>query len=150
MAAWRRLTFFIRLHNQLNSIHSIITYFNEYRCLKNVIPQIDSKNEWLLLSVSFTAKFGLDFLLTPENTFSQRFHLKAIRKNIGSSKKRYQVFSRTISGNFEPLRKIMLFHLIPWYGNFVERNSFRIVSGESPETMRKVCFSTKFTHQEIR
>ena len=29
------------------------------RCLKNVIHQIDSKNEWLLLSVSFTAKFGL-------------------------------------------------------------------------------------------
>ena len=37
--------------------------------LKNVIHQIDIKNECLLLSASFTAKFGLDFVLTLENTF---------------------------------------------------------------------------------
>ena len=30
------------------------------------------------------------------------------------------------------------------------RLSFRIVSGESPETIRKLCLSTKFPHQEIR
>ena len=42
----------------------------QYRCLKNVIHQIDSKNEWLLLSASFTAKFGLVFVLTLENAFS--------------------------------------------------------------------------------
>ena len=41
-----------------------------YRCLKNVIHQIDSKNEWLLLSVTFTAKFELAFVLTFENAFS--------------------------------------------------------------------------------
>ena len=29
--------------------------------MKNVIHQIDSKNEWLLLPTSFTAKFGLVF-----------------------------------------------------------------------------------------
>ena len=40
MAAWLLLTFFIFLHNQLSSIHSI-----KYRCLKNVIHQIHSKNE---------------------------------------------------------------------------------------------------------
>ena len=40
--------------------------------------------------------------------------------------------------------------LISWYGNFVERHSFRIVSGDSPETMRKLCLSTKFPYQEIR
>ena len=57
------------LHNQLSSIRSIIKY-EEYRCLNNVIHQIDSKNEWLLLSASFTAKFGLVFVLTMENTFS--------------------------------------------------------------------------------
>ena len=34
------------------------------------VHQIDSKNEWLLLSASFTAKFGLAFVLTLENTFS--------------------------------------------------------------------------------
>ena len=41
-----------------------------YRCLKNVIHQVDSKNEWLLLSVTFTAKFELVFVLTFENAFS--------------------------------------------------------------------------------
>ena len=42
----------------------------QYRWLKNVIHQIDSKNGWLLLSASFTAKFGLVFVLTLENAFS--------------------------------------------------------------------------------
>ena len=42
----------------------------QYRCLKNVIAQIDSKKGWLLLSASFTAKFGLVFVLALENTFS--------------------------------------------------------------------------------
>ena len=36
---------------------------------ENVIHQIDSKNEWLLLSVTFTAKLELVFVLTFENTF---------------------------------------------------------------------------------
>ena len=40
------------------------------QCLKNVIHQIDSKNEWLLLPARFTAKFGLVFVLTLENSFS--------------------------------------------------------------------------------
>ena len=40
-----------------------------YRCLKNVIHQIDSKNEWLFLSVIFTSKFELVFVLTFENAF---------------------------------------------------------------------------------
>ena len=41
-----------------------------YRFLKNVIHQVDSKNEWLLLSVTFTAKLELVFVLTLENAFS--------------------------------------------------------------------------------
>ena len=48
------------------------------------------------------------------------------------------------------LRKIPEFHLISWCENFVERHSFRIDSGESPETMRKLCLSTKFPRHEIR
>ena len=36
-----------------------------------------------------------------------------------------------------------------WCGNFVERHSFRIVSGKSPETKRKLCLSKNTTHQEI-
>ena len=34
------------------------------------VNQIDSKNEWLLLSVTFTAKFELVFVLTFESEFS--------------------------------------------------------------------------------
>ena len=49
-----------------------------------------------------------------------------------------------------PLRKIRKYHLIFWCGNFVERHSFRRVSGDSPEPLQKLCLSTKFTHQEIR
>ena len=46
------------------------TFHYQYRFLKNVTHQIDSKNGWLLLSARFTAKFGLVFVLTPENAFS--------------------------------------------------------------------------------
>ena len=48
------------------------------------------------------------------------------------------------------LWKIPQFHQISWCGNFVERHSFRIVSGESPATMLKLCLTTKCPHQEIR
>ena len=57
MAGWLLLIFLIYLHNQLSSIHSI----------RN---GIESKNGWLLLSASFTGKFGLVFVLTLENAFS--------------------------------------------------------------------------------
>ena len=36
----------------------------------NAINQMNSKNDWLLLSASFTAKLGLVFVLTLENAFS--------------------------------------------------------------------------------
>ena len=65
------------------------TFHYPYTCLKNVVHEIDSKNGWLLLSASFTVKFGIVFVLTLENAFSYRFHFQANRKNIGSSKKRY-------------------------------------------------------------
>ena len=51
--------------------------------------QIDSKNEWLLLSVTFTSKLKLVFAFTFENAFSKNFHFKANRISIGSSKNRY-------------------------------------------------------------
>ena len=62
---WLLLTFFICLHNQLKSLILL-----SYRCLKNMIHQVDIKNEWLLLSVTSTAKLELVFVLTFENTFS--------------------------------------------------------------------------------
>ena len=54
-----------------------------------MIHQKDSKNEWLVLSVTFTAKLELVFVLTLENAFSWSFHFKANRKNIDSYKKWY-------------------------------------------------------------
>ena len=48
--------------------------------------QTDSKSEWLLLSVTFTVKLELVFVLTLENAFSYSFHFKANRKSIGSFK----------------------------------------------------------------
>ena len=59
------MTFFICLHNQLSSLNSIIVQMPE-----KPVQQIDSKNEWLVLSVTFTAKLELDFALTFENAFS--------------------------------------------------------------------------------
>ena len=57
--------------------------------MKEVIHQIDSKNEWLLLSAGFAGKFGLVFVLTLGNAFSEMFHFEVNRKSIGSPKKRY-------------------------------------------------------------
>ena len=47
-------------------------------------------------------------------------------------------------------RKILWFLLTSWCGIIVVRQSFRRSSGESPETLRKLCLSTKFPHHEIR
>ena len=58
---WLLLTFFICLHNKLSSFNSIIVQMSEKRD-----SSVDSKNEWLLLSVTFTAKLGLVFVLTFE------------------------------------------------------------------------------------
>ena len=43
--------------------------FKEYRCLKNVNNQIDTKNEWLVLSANFTAKFGFGFCINTGKNF---------------------------------------------------------------------------------
>ena len=62
---WLLLMFFICLHNQLSSFNSIIVQMSEKR-----VHQIESKNEWLLFSVTFTAKLELVFVLTVESAFS--------------------------------------------------------------------------------
>ena len=65
---WLLLIFLIGLYNQLSFIPSIIPCY--HGCLQNPIHQIDSKNEWLLVPASFTAKFGLVFVLTLESALS--------------------------------------------------------------------------------
>ena len=47
------------------------------------------------------------------------------------------------------LRQIPKFHLISFCGNFVERHSLRRGLGNLPETLRKLCLSTKFLHQVL-
>ena len=47
------------------------------------------------------------------------------------------------------LCKIPKYHSISWSENFVERHSFCRVSGDSLETLRKLCLSTNFPHQKI-
>ena len=47
---WLPLTFFICLHNQLSSFNSVIVETSEKR------DSSSRQNEWLLLSVTFTAK----------------------------------------------------------------------------------------------
>ena len=61
---WLLLTFFICFHNQLSSFNSIIVQMSEKH-----ESQVGSENGWLLLSVTFTAKLELDFVLTFENPF---------------------------------------------------------------------------------
>ena len=111
MAGWQLLTYFIYLHNYV--LHVLLSSINEQMFEKCNIHQIDSKNDYLLLSVSFTAKFGLAFVLTLENALSQRFHFKANKNKTASSKngtrdslnsppfERSACFYVTISENFE-------------------------------------------------
>ena len=61
---WLLLTFFICLHNQLSSFNSIIVETSEKR------DSSSRQNEWLLLSVTFTAKLELFFALSSENASS--------------------------------------------------------------------------------
>ena len=83
MQGWLVLTFIVCLQNQLSSFDSIIVQMSAKR------HQIDSKNEWFLLSVSFTGKFELVFILTFKNAFSYSFHCKVNRKSKDSSKQGY-------------------------------------------------------------
>ena len=61
------------------------------------------------------------------------------------------IFSFIASVIFDLMRLSYTTILINYHClNFVERHSFRRVSGKSPETMRELCLSTKFPQQEIK
>ena len=81
--AWL-LIFFLRLHNQLISIHSTATIFENCDSSKRHKLMVASFS----FSTGFTAKFQ-SVIMTQENAFSKRFHFMPNRKSIGSSKKRY-------------------------------------------------------------
>ena len=70
---------------------------HKYRWLKKVIHQINSKNEWFLLSTSFTTKFELIFVLALANSSSWKFHFKSNSRSFEQS----VWFYVTTSGNIE-------------------------------------------------
>ena len=57
----------------------------------------------------------------------------------------YQYFCELL---YTAKNTVISLNFLVW--NLVERHNFRIVSGDSPETMRKLCLSTKLQHQEIK
>ena len=61
---------FFYMFTQSIKFYTFHYYVLRLQCLKNGIHQIDSKNEWLVLSARFTAKVGLAFVPTLENAFS--------------------------------------------------------------------------------
>ena len=78
---WKNLCFTEKIHWNTRLVasdvfhmftQSIKFFYFHYRTdvWKNMIHQIDSKNEWFLVWVTFTAKLELVFVLTFENTFS--------------------------------------------------------------------------------
>ena len=85
------------------------TFHYQYRCLKNVIHQTDSKNGWLLLSASFTAKFsfclntGKRFFLDVSFSSQQKEHRFFLKRDFQNSSpiERSACFYATISENFE-------------------------------------------------
>ena len=105
---WNRslaaLTFFMCLHSQLSSIHSVVT-IKEYGSLCKVIHQIDRKCTVAPFS-NFTAKFELVFVL---QLFVLSFHFKANRESICSSTKRYRDFQ-----NSPPFEKPACFYVKYW------------------------------------
>ena len=53
-----------------SSIHSISNINKEYRCFEKIFHQVE-ESEWLLISTTFTATFGLFLIvLTQENALS--------------------------------------------------------------------------------
>ena len=88
------------------------------------------KNEWLLLSASFTVKFEMVFASRQGNVFSQIFHFNVNRKRIRSSEKGTRDFNNSfpfersacfyviISGNFQG------FHYCNFEINFWKTKTF--------------------------
>ena len=70
-----------------------------HRCLKNVIHQIDNKNEWLLLSVTFTADLELVFvltILTRKNLCFTEFSTKVLWNARLAASDVFHMFTRSI------------------------------------------------------
>ena len=85
-------------------------------------------------------------LLSKPQSFGKCSYVKSLKeKNLRTS----NTSKQKTKWRQPSLQKIPQFHLIFYCGNFVGKHSFCIDSGDSPETMRKLCLSTKFTQQKV-
>ena len=78
MATWLLLTSFIYVYTNNEVLYITLSHIKEYKCLKNVFHDIDSKNEWMLLSASFTSKFELVFVEHWKALFARSFILNPV------------------------------------------------------------------------
>ena len=85
--------------------------------------------------------------------------IRSVWENTDQKNSEYVDFLHSVRNSYTAqLIMIMIEHTakntvissISWCENFVERHSFRTISGDSPKTMQKLCLPTKFLHQEIR
>ena len=119
-------------------------------CVKHDI----SPNEKDFLRVFFLISVNVIEKIYMLKTFTDIISRKITQKR-GSLNKNFVNFlslSLLLIAHLEiqALCKMQEFHLIFWCWNFVERNIFCGVSDELPETLLKLCFFTKSTHQEIK
>ena len=79
--------------------------------------------------------------------------IRSVWENTDQKNSEYVDFLHSVRNSYTAqLIMIMIEHTakntvissISWCGNFVERHSFRTISGDSPKTMQKLCFPQNF------
>ena len=79
-----------------------------------------------------------------------KFSIRDFFSKCGQIRKKLRIWSYLLKKSLmENFIFCAVFTLISWCGNFVEKQSFRMIS-DSPKIMSKLCLSTKFPHQDIR
>ena len=99
------------------------------------------KNLYLVKTFSRTSLYNRHHFLVPIAHFP--YERKEIIEKLFFWKKTYL-------RSFKHYVKDSNFTKNSWCGKFLERYSFHKISGESPETLRKLCLSPKFPHKELR
>ena len=130
----------IKLTRSIRGLHYYVVSMNCFRTVREILKSLKAHRD---VQLSWCGNFAETHSFYSFWRFARRFPHQEIRCLYSISCKVFcNFFTLT-------LRKIPLFHLTSWCGSFVERHNFRIVSGESPVTVLKLCLSTKFSHQEI-
>ena len=155
-----RKAFNIKIHSyRLQTLKQYI-HFQELFC-RSSCPEVFCKKGVLKNFKKFAGKHLCTCTFIKKETLTQMFSCEfcEIFKNTIFYKTPLvtaSVFDPLVPGVYykkvsnSALRKIPKLNLISSCENFVERHSFSSVSGESFETLRKLCLSTKFLHQDMR